>query len=257
MFDISGKIACVTGASSGIGAATAEALAEAGCNLVISARREDKIKDFAEYLTEKYGIKCFGGVLDVRNQKDVEKFFAKLPKTFKNIEILVNNAGLAKDMTPLYDNKISDWEQMIDTNVKGLLYVTKAVLPGMVKRDKGHIVNIGSTAGRGTYPGGTVYCATKHAVNAITNGLRKDLLKTSLRVTTIDPGAVETEFSMVRFEGDQARSDKVYEGYEPLHAEDIADAVLYVVTRPPHVNVSDMIIYPTAQRDYHLVNRKA
>ena len=136
MFDISGKIACVTGASSGIGAATAEALAEAGCNLVLSARREDKIKDFAEYLTEKYGIKCFGGVLDVRNQKDVEKFFAKLPKAFKNIEILVNNAGLAKDMTPLYDNKISDWEQMIDTNVKGLLYVTKAVLPGMVKRDR-------------------------------------------------------------------------------------------------------------------------
>ena len=239
MFDISGKIACVTGASAGIGAATAEALAEAGCNLVISARREDKIKEFSQYLSDKYEIKCFGGVLDVRNQKDVEKFFAELPEEFKNIEILVNNAGLAKDMTPLYDNKISDWEQMIDTNVKGLLYVTKAVLPGMVERDKGHIVNIGSTAGRGTYPGGTVYCATKHAVNAITNGLRKDLLKTSLRVTTIDPGAVETEFSMVRFEGDQARSDKVYEGYEP------------------HVNVSDMIIYPTAQRDYHLVNRKA
>ena len=257
MFDISGKIACVTGASSGIGAATAEALAEAGCNLVISARREDKIKDFAEYLTEKYGIKCFGGVLDVRNQKDVEKFFAKLPKAFKNIEILVNNAGLAKDMTPLYDNKISDWEQMIDTNVKGLLYVTKAVLPVMIKRDKGHIVNLGSTAGRGTYPGGTVYCATKHAVNAITSGLRKDLLKTSIRVTTIDPGAVETEFSMVRFEGDKARADKVYEGYEPLHAEDIADTVLYAVTRPPHVNVTDIIVCPTAQRDYHLVNRKS
>ena len=257
MFDISGKIACVTGASSGIGAATAEALAEAGCDLVISARREDKIKEFAQYLSDKYEVKCYGGVLDVRDQKAVEKFFAELPEEFKNIEILVNNAGLAKDMTPLYDNKISDWEQMIDTNVKGLLYVTKAVLPVMIKRDKGHIVNIGSTAGRGTYPGGTVYCATKHAVNAITNGLRKDLLKTSLRVTTIDPGAVETEFSMVRFEGDKARSDKVYEGYEPLHAEDIADAVHYVVTRPPHVNVSDMIIYPTAQRDYHLVNRKS
>ncbi len=257
MFDISGKIACVTGASAGIGAATAEALAEAGCKLVISARREEKIKEFAQYLSDKYEIRCFAGVLDVRDQNAVEKFFAELPEEFKNIEILINNAGLAKDMTPLYDNKISDWEQMIDTNVKGLLYVTKAVLPGMVERDKGHIVNIGSIAGRGTYPGGTVYCATKHAVNAITNGLRKDLFKTSLRVTTVDPGAVETEFSMVRFEGDKARSDKVYEGYEPLLPEDIADAVLYAVTRPPHVNVSDIVIYPTAQRDYHLLDKKA
>lgn len=257
MFDISGKIACVTGASAGIGAATAEALAEAGCKLVISARREEKIKEFAQYLSDKYEIRCFAGVLDVRDQNAVEKFFAELPEEFKNIEILINNAGLAKDMTPLYDNKISDWEQMIDTNVKGLLYVTKAVLPGMVERDKGHIVNIGSIAGRGTYPGGTVYCATKHAVNAITNGLRKDLFKTSLRVTTVDPGAVETEFSMVRFEGDKARSDKVYEGYEPLRPEDIADAVLYAVTRPPHVNVSDIVIYPTAQRDYHLLDKKA
>lgn len=257
MFDISGKIACVTGASAGIGAATAEALAEAGCKLVISARREEKIKEFAQYLSDKYEIRCFAGVLDVRDQNAVEKFFAELPEEFKNIEILINNAGLAKDMTPLYDNKISDWEQMIDTNVKGLLYVTKAVLPGMVERDKGHIVNIGSIAGRGTYPGGTVYCATKHAVNAITNGLRKDLFKTSLRVTTVDPGAVETEFSMVRFEGDKARSDKVYEGYEPLRPEDIADTVLYAVTRPPHVNVSDIVIYPTAQRDYHLLDKKA
>ncbi|MBR4489390.1 SDR family NAD(P)-dependent oxidoreductase, partial [bacterium] len=144
MFDISGKIACVTGASSGIGAAIAESLAEAGCDLVISARREEKIREFSQYLSDKYEIRCFAGVLDVRNQKDVEKFFAELPEEFRNIEILVNNAGLAKDMTPLYENKISDWEQMIDTNVKGLLYVTKAVLPGMVERDKGHIVNIGS-----------------------------------------------------------------------------------------------------------------
>ena len=257
MCDISGKTACITGASSGIGAATAEILAEAGCNLILSARRIEKVKELAEYLIEKYEIKCFFASLDVRNSEEVNSFFKKLPDDFKNIDILVNNAGLAKDMTPLYENKPDDWEQMIDTNVKGLLYVTKAVLAGMVKRDCGHIVNIGSTAGRGTYPGGTVYCATKHAVNAITNGLRKDLLKTSIRVTTIDPGAVETEFSIVRFDGDKSRADKVYEGYEPLHPEDIADAVLYAVSRPAHINISDMVIYPTAQRDYHLVNRKS
>lgn len=257
MYDISGKIACVTGASSGIGAAAAEALADAGCNLILSARREEKVQELADYLTQKYGVDCYCGQLDVRNQKEVEQFFAELPKEFSDIEILINNAGLAKDMTPLNENKLEDWEQMIDTNVKGLLYVTRAVLNGMIARDKGHIVNIGSTAGRGTYPGGTVYCATKHAVNAITNGLRKDLLKTSLRVTTIDPGAVETEFSIVRFDGDKKRADKVYEGYEPLHPEDIADAIIYAVTRPPHINISDMVIYPTAQRDYHLVNRKA
>jgi len=255
MFDLSERIAVVTGASAGIGASTAEALAGAGCNLILVARRLDKIEEIAQYLKEKYGVKCFCGKLDVRNRDDVERFFRNLPTDFASIDILVNNAGLAKGMGPIHENKTEDWDTMIDTNVKGLLYVSKAVIPGMVERDSGHIINIGSIAGRGTYPGGGVYCATKHAVNAITNGLRKDLTNTSIRVSTIDPAFTETEFSLVRFDGDGERAKKVYEGFEPLIAEDIADAILYVATRPPHVTISDMVIYPTAQSDFHLVNR--
>ncbi|HQI03895.1 MAG TPA: SDR family NAD(P)-dependent oxidoreductase [bacterium] len=256
MFDLQNRIAVVTGASAGIGKATAEALASAGCNLILVARRLEKIEEFAQYLIEKYGVKCFCGKLDVRNRDDVERFFKNLPIDFAEVDILVNNAGLAKGMGPMHTNSVDDWEIMIDTNVKGLLYVSRAVVPGMVERDRGHIINIGSIAGRGTYPGGGVYCATKHAVNAITNGLRKDLTNTSIRVSTVDPAFTETEFSIVRFDGDPEKAKKVYEGFEPLLAEDIADAILYVATRPPHVTISDMVIYPTAQSDFHLVNRK-
>lgn len=192
----------------------------------------------------------------MRVEKDVKAFFESLSEKFKDIDVLVNNAGLAKGANPIYKDDVENWDTMIDTNVKGLLYVTRYVVPSMVKRDRGHVINIGSIAGRGTYPGGGVYCATKHAVNAITNGLRKDLTNTSIRVSTVDPAFTETEFSLVRFKGDEDRAKKVYEGYEPLLADDIADAVLYVATRPAHVTVSDMVIYPTAQSDFHLVNKK-
>lgn len=257
MFDLHGRIACVTGASAGIGKATAESLASAGCNIILIARRLEKIEEHGEYLKEKYGVKCFCGKLDVRNKNDVEKFFKNLPAHFSDIDILVNNAGLAKGFGPLHSNSVDDFDTMIDTNLKGLLYVSRAVIPGMVERDSGHIINIGSIAGRGTYPGGAVYCATKHAVNGITNGLRKDLTNTAIRVSTVDPAFTETEFSIVRFDGDSQRAKKVYEGFEPLVAEDIADGVLYVATRPPHVTISDMVIYPTAQSDFHLLNRKS
>lgn len=257
MFDLRGKIACVTGASSGIGKAVACSLASAGCDLILVARRVDKVDELGGYLKEKYGVKYFAGKLDVRHREEVEKFFKQLPKDFAGIDILINNAGLAKGASPLHTDKIDNWDTMIDTNVKGLLYVSRAVIPGMVERDRGHIINIGSIAGRGTYPGGSVYCATKHAVNAITNGLRKDLTNTSIRVSTVDPAFTETEFSIVRFDGDTERAKKVYEGFQPLVAEDIADAVLFVVTRPSHVTISDMVIYPTAQSDFHLVNRKS
>ncbi len=253
---LSGKIACITGASAGIGKACAESFAAAGCNLILLARRLDRVEELGEILRDKYGIKYYAGKLDVRNRDEVERFFKNLPKDFNEIDILINNAGLAKGMGPLYENEIEDWEIMIDTNVKGLLYVSRAVVPGMVERDRGHIINIGSIAGRGTYPGGSVYTATKHAVNAITNSLRKDLTNTEIRVSTIDPAFTETEFSIVRFDGDKERARKVYEGFQPLLAEDIAETILFVATRPPHVTISDVVIYPTAQSDFHLVNRK-
>jgi 3-hydroxy acid dehydrogenase / malonic semialdehyde reductase len=253
---LSGKIVCITGASAGIGKACAESFAAAGCNLILLARRLDRIEELGEILKNKYGIKYFAGKLDVCNREEVERFFKNLPKDFNEIDILVNNAGLAKGMGPLHENEIEDWEVMIDTNVKGLLYVSRAVVPGMVERDRGHIINIGSIAGRGTYPGGSVYTATKHAVNAITNSLRKDLTNTEIRVSTVDPAFTETEFSIVRFDGDKERARKVYEGFQPLLAEDIAETILFVATRPPHVTISDVVIYPTAQSDFHLVNRK-
>ncbi len=253
---LSGKIACITGASAGIGKACAESFATAGCNLILLARRLDRVEELGEILKSKYGIKYFVGQLDVSNREDVERFFKNLPKDFNEIDILVNNAGLGKGLGPLYENKIDDWEVMIDTNVKGLLYVSRAVIPGMVERDRGHIINIGSIAGRGTYPGGSVYTATKHAVNAITNSLRKDLTNTEIRVSTVDPGLTETEFSIVRFDGDKERAKKMYEGFQPLFAEDVAETILFVAARPPHVTISDIVIYPTAQSDFHLVNRK-
>ena len=256
MFDLKGKVACVTGASAGIGKACAESLASVGCDLILVARRIEKIEELADFLSSKYGVKCHCGKLDVRVEKDVKNFFSSLPEKFKEIDVLVNNAGLAREANPIHKDDVENWDTMIDTNVKGLLYVTKHVVPSMVERDSGHVINIGSIAGRGTYPGGGVYCATKHAVNAITNALRKDLTNSSVRVSTVDPAFTETEFSLVRFKGDEERAKQVSQGYEPLVADDIADAVLYVATRPPHVTVSDMVIYPTAQSDFHLVNKK-
>ncbi len=250
------KIVFITGASSGIGKACAEAFAAEKANLILAARRFEKLKEDAEKLVDKYGIKTKIIELDVRNFDAVKQSFDDLDDDWKNVEVLVNNAGLARGFNKIYEGDLTSWEEMIDTNLKGLLYVTRNVLPGMIERKKGHVINIGSTAGHEVYPNGNVYCATKFAVNALTRGIRMDCLEHGIRVSTVDPGMVETEFSIVRFSGDKERADKVYEGLEPLSANDIADAVVYCATRPEHVNINEMILTPLAQASSTQVVRK-
>ena len=250
------KIVFITGASSGIGAACAKHFAENAANLLLCARRLDVLKTQAEELVNEYGIEIHTFKLDVSKRDEVRDTIGALPDKWKNVDILLNNAGLAAGLDTLQEGNISDWEQMIDTNVKGLLYVTREILQGMVKRNSGHIINIGSVAGHEVYPKGAVYCASKHAVDAITKGLRMDLSGTNIRVSTIDPGAVETSFSEVRFKGDTKRAAAVYEGIDPLTPFDIADAVLYCATRPPHVNISQMNIMPTDQASATIISRR-
>ncbi len=256
MNQLKNKIAFITGASSGIGKACAEEFAKEGASLILSARRRNQLSEFSESLKKKYGIEVLSFKLDVRNLDEVNKSVSSLPDVWKKIDILVNNAGLAKGYDKIYEGKTSDWEEMIDTNVKGLLFVTRQILPLMVERMEGHIINIGSTAGHEVYPNGNVYCATKFAVNALTQGIRIDTIDKNIRVTTIDPGMVLTEFSNVRFSGNTERANKVYEGVKPLSAEDIASAVLFCVTRPPHVNISEIILTPTQQASVAYVHRK-
>ncbi len=236
----------ITGASAGIGAACARAFAAEGARLVLAARRAERLQELADKLRGS-GTDVLALELDVRDAAGVAETIGALPAEWSAIDVLVNNAGLSRGIDKVHEAHLFDWEEMIDTNVKGLLYVTRAVLPGMVKRGRGHVINIGSIAGHEVYPGGSVYCATKSAVRTITTGLRLDLFGTPVRVSSIDPGAAETEFSVVRFRGDEARAADVYEGYQPLTAEDIADAVLWVATRPPHVNVDEILIKCTAQ----------
>jgi serine 3-dehydrogenase len=245
--DLTGRTVLVTGASSGIGAACAEAFAGAGCRLLLAARRLDRLEEMASRLRESFGVEVFVSSLDVRNRLEVDAWVDGLDPTWSAIDVLVNNAGLARGLAPLHEGDTNDWEEMIDTNVKGLLWVTRAVLRGMVARGAGHIINIGSIAGHETYPGGNVYCASKHAVTALGRSLNIDVLGTGVRVSSVDPGLVETEFSLVRFHGDRERADSVYDGLEPLTGHDVADAVLYCATRPPHANVREMILMPTAQ----------
>ncbi len=243
---IKGQTAFITGASSGIGKACAEQFASLGVNLVITARRLDRLKIAAEDLSQKYGVKVLPMQLDVQNNEQVESAFKQLEKDKIEVDILLNNAGLALSSDRMQDAKISNWDTMIDTNIKGLLYVTKAVLSSMIKRDRGHIINIGSVAAHGCYISGNVYCATKHAVRAINKSLRLDLMGTAIRVSEVDPGAVETEFSIVRWK-DEEKAKKLYQGFDPLVAEDIADAVIYCATRPLHVNVAELVVFPQAQ----------
>ncbi len=250
------KIVFITGASSGIGKACAEAFAAEKADLVLSARRFDLLKTYAGKLEKEYGIKTKVIELDVRDSAAVKKAFDGLEDKWKNADVLVNNAGLARGFDKIYEGNLTSWEEMIDTNIKGLLYVTRNILPGMIERNKGHIINIGSTAGHEVYPGGNVYCATKFAVNALTKGIRMDCLEHGIKVSTVDPGMVETEFSIVRFSGNKERADKVYEGLKPLTALDIADAVVYCATRPPHVNINEMILTPLAQASSTQVIRK-
>ena len=237
----------ITGASSGIGAAAARAFAAAGARLVLAARRLDRVEALCRELESRHGTETHPVQLDVRDAGVVTRMLEDLPSPWARIDVLVNNAGLSRGLEKVHEGSISDWDEMVDTNVKGLLYVTRAVVPGMVARGHGHVINIGSIAGHEVYPGGAVYCATKHAVGAITRGLRIDLLGTGVRVTTIDPGMVETEFSLVRFHGDAARAAQVYDGVQPLTAHDVADAIIYAATRPPHVNVDEILMMATAQ----------
>jgi len=246
----------ITGASSGIGRACAMAFAAKGYRLLLCARRLERVLELQRQLeTDHPGIAICSFELDVRDGTAVNAALAALSDDWKTIDILINNAGLSRGLDKLQDGSFEDWDEMIDTNVKGLLYVTRAVVPGMVARNAGHIINIGSIAGHEVYPRGNVYCASKHAVDAITKGLRIDLFDTPLRVTTIDPGLVETEFSIVRFHGDEEKAKQVYKGLTPLSPADVADAVLWAATRPPHVQIAEMIIFPTAQGSSMHVHR--
>lgn len=240
------KIALITGATSGIGEATAFKLAENDFHIIITGRRNERLISLKQKL-ESLGTRVLALCFDVRDKTQVKNALGNLPQEWSNINVLVNNAGLSAGLDPLQSGDTDDWNRMIDTNIKGLLYVTRIVSPGMVTRKSGHIINIGSIAGKEVYPNGNVYCATKHAVDALTKGMRIDLLPYNVKVTQICPGAVETEFSVVRFHGDKARADKVYEGFENLVANDIAHCILFAVSRPPHVNINDMVVMPTAQ----------
>ena len=237
----------VTGATSGFGKAIARKFAAAGWRCIITGRRKDKLEALADELAASYKTEVRGLVFDVQSKEQVFAEIKNLPAEWSIIDVLVNNAGLALGRDTFDEASLDDWETMIDTNVKGLLYMSKAVLPGMVSRKKGHIINIGSTAGKEVYLNGNVYCASKHAVDAITKSQRMDLLPHKIKVTAIHPGAAETEFSNVRFKGDQQKADAVYEGYEPLHAEDIADTVFYCASLPEHVCINDLVITCTAQ----------
>ena len=250
------KIALITGATAGIGKATAEMLAENGYNLIITGRRRELLDKLKAELGVKYKSDVLVSCFDIRDRQQTEETIEKLPASWKNIEVLVNNAGLSAGLATVQEGLIDDWEQMIDTNVKGLLYITRMVTPLMVKKGGGHIINISSIAAKEVYEGGNVYCATKHAVDALTKGMRIDLVKHKIKVTSISPGMVETEFSLVRFKGDKARADKVYEGLTPLNADDVAEAVWFAISRPAHVNINDMLIMPTAQASIATVVRK-
>lgn len=249
------KIALITGATSGIGSATAHKLAQNGFNVIITGRRNDLLDNLKKELGIKYKADVFTMNFDIRDQKAIDRLIDEIPEKWRKIDVLINNAGLAAGFNPIQDGDLDDWEQMIDTNIKGLLYITRKVAPIMIANCHGHIVNIGSIAGKEVYENGNVYCATKAAVDALTKAMRIDLVDYNIKVTSIDPGAVITEFSLVRFKGDKDRAAKVYDGFTPLFAEDIADAILYVITRPPHVNITDMLITPTAQASMHKFHR--
>jgi NADP-dependent 3-hydroxy acid dehydrogenase YdfG len=250
------KTALVTGATAGIGKSTAEILGKNGYNLIITGRRGELLEQLENELIGKYDCEVLSLNFDIRRREETEKAIDSLPSSWRNISVLVNNAGLAAGLNPIQEGSTEDWEQMIDTNIKGLLYISRKVAQLMLAAQNGHIINITSIAAKEVYENGNVYCATKHAVDALTKGMRIDLLKHHIRVTSIAPGMVNTEFSLVRFKGDRARADQVYEGLIPLDANDVAEAVWFAVSRPAHVNINDMLIMPAAQATISITNRK-
>jgi 3-hydroxy acid dehydrogenase / malonic semialdehyde reductase len=249
-------IVLITGATSGIGRAAAIRLAKDGYRLILTARRAVTLKKLTHYIESKYNIDCLSIPVDVRDYPSLERTFEVLPEEWKSIGILINNAGLAAGLDPVHEGSLEDWNQMIDTNIKGILHMTRLVAPGMIARHKGHIINIGSIAGREVYPKGAVYCATKHAVDALTLGMRQDFVPYGVKVSSVCPGAVETEFSLVRFKGDQDRAEKVYDGFDPLEPEDIADVIHFIVSRPAHVNIQDVLVMPAAQASATIIHRQ-
>lgn len=250
------SIVFITGASSGFGKACAEKFATAGYDLIITARRTEKLEELQNTLINKYGIKVKTLVFDVRKKEQVEEAINSMSEEWQSADILINNAGLAAGRDFFQDGNTDDWERMLDTNVKGILYVSRCVVKKMIERKKGHIINVSSLAGREVYPQGNVYCASKHAVTALSKGMRQDLLPYNIRVTNISPGLAETEFSIVRFHGDEEKAKKVYEGFTPLHADDVADVIFFAATRPAHVNLEEITILPTAQSDSRTVLKK-
>ncbi|MFC2093766.1 SDR family NAD(P)-dependent oxidoreductase [Bacteroidota bacterium] len=256
MTNLKNKIVFITGASSGIGRSTAYVFAKHGAKLIIAARRLGRIKKIAQDIMDKYSTEVLPLKIDVQSFPEVKATINKIPYKWKNIDILVNNAGLSRGLNKIQNGVLKDWEEMIDTNVKGLLYVSKEVIPFMLKRKSGHIINVGSIAGHEVYPGGNVYCATKHAVDGITKSMRIDLNKTPIRVSTIDPGLVETEFSLVRYRGDKEKAKTAYIGMQPLSPEDVAEAIEFIATRNTNTVVAEMLLLPKAQASSTIVNRK-
>ncbi|HEY9186094.1 MAG TPA: SDR family NAD(P)-dependent oxidoreductase [Salegentibacter sp.] len=247
------KTALITGASSGIGRATAKLLARKEIRLIICGRREDRLTELKEELEKLVPVHML--LFDVRDKDEVSKNISQLPEAFQKIDILVNNAGNAHGLDPIESGNTDDWDAMLDINVKGLLYVSKAVIPGMAARKSGHIINIGSTAGKEVYPNGNVYCASKHAVDALNQGMRIDLNKYKIKVGAVNPGLTQTEFSEVRFKGNTEKAKKVYEGYKALQAQDIAEIIYFMISRPLHVNIADLTVMPTAQASSTIVNK--
>ncbi|MDD2491117.1 MAG: SDR family NAD(P)-dependent oxidoreductase [Bacteroidales bacterium] len=250
------KIALVTGATSGIGEAIAYGLAKEGYDLIITGRRVAQLSRVAKKIQSEFKTKILSLSFDVRELNQVEHYLGSLPDKWQSIDLLVNNAGLAVGLNPVQQGVVDDWERMIDTNLKGLLYVSKIVSNLMIKRGSGHIINIGSIAGKDVYPNGNVYCATKHAVDALSRGMMMDMHKHNIKVSQVCPGAVETEFSMVRFKGDSEKASNVYKGFQPLIAKDIADVVLFVAKAPSHVNISDVTVMPIAQAGVSIIDKK-
>ena len=255
MTSLTNHIVFITGASSGIGAACAHAFAREGAHLILTARRTERIITLAEELRTAYGIRTYTAHLDVRNRDQIDEVLGALPAEWSTIDVLLNNAGLSRGLDKLYEGSIQDWEEMIDTNIKGLLYMTRAIVPRMVQRRSGLVINLGSIAGHHVYPSGNVYCATKFAVDALTQGLKMDLLGTGVRVCAISPGLVETEFSLVRFRGNNERAKQTYTNTKPLTAEDVAEVAIFCATRPPHVDIAEVVMMSTYQASVHHVHR--